>query len=1182
MSPHGPGIVRKALGKLARSPRHDLPPTPGSRSAHRVSVVVTVKKPEAPFLDECLASLAAQTHPDLEVLLVGYGAGAAAALRSARDPGPLARSMTVVEETPGTLGAARNLGAGRASGEYVTFLSAADTLPRGALLQLARSLDESGSDLARGHVVPAPGVVTPAAAQHRLAAARGVTLDQIPLAMTDLFAGGVVLRRSFWQRARLAFPDDDGSVLDAGIAEALVRASAIDVVATPAYRYQERGSGKVIGVAADPAAELDEWLATQHRVGKLLPAEVTEARLAWLAGVLGAELADLLDEIDTMDAAQWRRLVDTVRDLTADAPPALWQYLAVEPRLRAWLLAHDRRPAIERLVEERRFERGHVDTVVEDGVVLARLPFLRDPVHGVPDHVYELADWETPLVASLRRAAWNADGGLDLELFVLVRGVATADAPPTVRLALVEAGSGRRHELDVQHGVDREVTRFAGDKYLCYDHGLVRTAVDVPRLVEDGEGPQTWELHATVEAHGVRRSGPVEDRDAEGSASVSHLRTLGWSVVGLRTATDGPVVGVTVTPARARLEQVGTDDRTVSGRVSLSSDLAPAAVLAVRGDQTVSAPLHWSGDEATFELVLPEPEDAPGPGQPEPGPWRLRLDCGERVPLAWPEHETALWLGEGPTSRLAARRTPSGNAEVVEVAGAAELLGLDLAERTTTLRARWLGVPPPGAGLALVGPRCTLHAPRTEGSAPGELVVELPLTWDEWGLGATFAPLGTYRPVVTAPDAEEQTLFASADLADRFPELHENGAYRLRLVRSGNRASVKLHTPWADDELGRYAQQVLRTHFATDDLPLDESAVYLQSYTGHSATDSQLAIHEELRRTRPDLTLHWAVVNAATRVPEGGVPVLMHSRRWYELLGTAKYVVTNVDLERWFRRRPGQRVLQTFHGYPSKSMGIAMWKAKGFSERKVRDELRRTSGDWDLILTPAPAMDEHYRREYAYGGPILSHGYPRDDVFLGDRAEPVRRRTRELLGIRPDQTVVLYAPTWRDDLAARFGTSRLVQHLDLEQAAGDLGDDHVLLMRGHRYHPPESSSRSGPRVIDVTTYPEINDLLLASDVAVLDYSSIRFDFALTGRPMVFLVPDLQQYTSGARGFLYPFEDSAPGPLLENADQVVEALRDLDAVRRDHAAAYERFNATYNHRQDGRSAERVVRTFFDPA
>ena len=84
------------------------------------------------------------------------------------------------------------------------------------------------------------------------------------------------------------------------------------------------------------------------------------------------------------------------------------------------------------------------------------------------------------------------------------------------------------------------------------------------------------------------------------------------------------------------------------------------------------------------------------------------------------------------------------------------------------------------------------------------------------------------------------------------------------------------------------------------------------------------------------------------------------------------------------------------------------------------------------------------------------------------------------------------------------------EHLDVDAAAAALGDSHVLLLRGHRFH---DAGPSRPGVIDVTDHPEINELILASDVAVLDYSSLRFDYALTGRPMVFLVPDLADYTA---------------------------------------------------------------------
>ena len=64
----------------------------------------------------------------------------------------------------------------------------------------------------------------------------------------------------------------------------------------------------------------------------------------------------------------------------------------------------------------------------------------------------------------------------------------------------------------------------------------------------------------------------------------------------------------------------------------------------------------------------------------------------------------------------------------------------------------------------------------------------------------------------------------------------------------------------------------------------------------------------------------------------------------------------------------------------------------------------------------------------------------------------------------------------------------------------------------------------------MSDYPEINDLLLAADVAVLDYSSIRFDWLITGKPVVFFVPDLEDYLS-SRKVLFDFPPTAPGPLL---------------------------------------------------
>jgi len=305
--------------------------------------------------------------------------------------------------------------------------------------------------------------------------------------------------------------------------------------------------------------------------------------------------------------------------------------------------------------------------------------------------------------------------------------------------------------------------------------------------------------------------------------------------------------------------------------------------------------------------------------------------------------------------------------------------------------------------------------------------------------------------------------------------------------------------------------------------------------------------------------------------------VLFRSRAWYDVLARAGHLVTNIELERWFRRRPGQQLLQTFHGYPSKTMGLGLWRSRGLLPSHLEQQLDHTSRTWNALVTPHPDMDRYYREEYAYDGRILALGYPRDDVLVGPERQRIRSETRHRLGIAPGRRVVLYAPTWRDDLATNFRAAEAVHHLDVEQAASMLGEDYVLLLRGHRFHAAGRSS--GSRVVDVTTYPDVNDLILAADVAVLDYSSMRFDFALTGRPMVFLVPDLDDYGSRTRGFLWDFGETAPGPWVRSTAEVVAELRDLDALAGRWATPLAEFNARYNPLNDGHAAERVVADFF---
>lgn len=457
-------------------------------------------------------------------------------------------------------------------------------------------------------------------------------------------------------------------------------------------------------------------------------------------------------------------------------------------------------------------------------------------------------------------------------------------------------------------------------------------------------------------------------------------------------------------------------------------------------------------------------------------------------------------------------------------------------------------------------------------------------TWslrhDPWGFGPRPVPPGRY-----VLRAAGMGIGIGTTLGDRLPEVVRTTEHRVVVRREpaagGHALAFSLGPPLADDEVGAYCQHRLQEWYAAAEHELDPTAVYFQAYTGQNATDSPLAIAEEMARTRPDLVATWAVADHSAIVPAGSATVLWRSRAWYAALARSGHVVTNIELESWFRRRPGQQVLQTFHGYPSKAMGIGLWRSKRFTESRIEQQLDRTSRNWSLLLTPTPEMDVHYRENYRYDGPILAAGYPRDDVLVAPGTEDRRTAARARLGIGPTTTAVLYAPTWRDDQAVDFRAARMVDHLDVAATAEALGPDHVLLLRGHRFMASAASARAS-RVLDVTTYPEVNDLILAADVAVLDYTSMRFDFALTGRPMVFLVPDLEDYATTKRGFLYDFRPTAPGPLLSTSAEVIDALRDLEGVRARHREEYEQFNATYNRCQDGAAAERTVERFFRPS
>jgi CDP-glycerol glycerophosphotransferase (TagB/SpsB family) len=703
--------------------------------------------------------------------------------------------------------------------------------------------------------------------------------------------------------------------------------------------------------------------------------------------------------------------------------------------------------------------------------------------------------------------------------------------------------------------------------------------VELPRLLQDAERatPAEWdELRSLAAAYDDRpdvvakiRAAPramlwlaardrrrdLEALAAEVAASGDDLPTR---LEGARVLAGWRAPGLDLPDDVRRLTEAETALRAHVQRVRWTGDERVAEILVeVRHVDLGAAPpaiKAWTADGAELEVQHLPPDEATR--------WAgRRFQRAAAFAVRVPGHGAATLTVDVRVGELVRSGTVSLPPRTA-AAPVGAVVVTDLLLDGTTLVVRGTGELD---ALRLLDPRGRRLEVAVDRSEPGTARIEL--RTDLFG-APTWLASGGHRLVT-----EQGNVSVTEELRGRLPLALVGERHRVR-PHLGPRGGLVLGlgAPLADEELGPFAQEQLRAGYAAATSPVEPDLFYFESYAGRTATDSPHAIFEELRRRRPDLTAYWGIADHSQRAPEGAVPVLLRSRAWYDVLARAGCLVLNTDVDVWFRRRPGQFLLQTFHGYPSKAMGLGQWQAMDYGPARIREFRARGVDSWSAILTPSPAMTHHYREQYSYDGPAIEHGYPRDDDLVGPEAGPRREATRRLLGIGAGQKAVLYAPTWRDHLATRPRAAAMSDFVDVRAAAEALGDDWVLLRRGHRFHAPE---HAGSRVVDVTAYPEINDLILASDAAVLDYSSLRFDYALTGRPMVFLVPDLEDYDTGSRSFLFPFADSAPGPFVRDTEGAVAELRDLDGLRARQAREIADFNATYNRWHDGQATGRVV-------
>jgi len=348
-------------------------------------------------------------------------------------------------------------------------------------------------------------------------------------------------------------------------------------------------------------------------------------------------------------------------------------------------------------------------------------------------------------------------------------------------------------------------------------------------------------------------------------------------------------------------------------------------------------------------------------------------------------------------------------------------------------------------------------------------------------------------------------------------------------------------------------------------LPIRPSTVLFDTFNGKVIGDSPLDIFRQLRTEHPELQFYWTV-GKGTKAPEGSTGVKFESKAWFQALATSEYLVANSALPWYFKKVEGQTYLQTWHGTPLKRLVRDL--AEGDVTKSYLDLMDREAKAWDYLVSPNQFCSEVLPKAFGYSGKVLETGYPRNDRLTTHTASE-RQEIRTKLGVTDSKTIlVLYAPTWRDNQRTITGGWESVSYLEPDMV---YPEGVQVMFRGHTN---TAGSKNTGTAIDVTAYPDITDLYIAADVLITDYSSVMFDFSVTGKPILFLAPDIDRYRA-ERGFYFDFEAEAPGPILGTAAEVLETLGKLPEIAKVFQSAYKHWQQKFNSLEDGQAAKRVT-------
>lgn len=359
-------------------------------------------------------------------------------------------------------------------------------------------------------------------------------------------------------------------------------------------------------------------------------------------------------------------------------------------------------------------------------------------------------------------------------------------------------------------------------------------------------------------------------------------------------------------------------------------------------------------------------------------------------------------------------------------------------------------------------------------------------------------------------------------------------------------------------------------------LPLEDKIV-ATSFKGKKYGDNPQYIFEELHRRNPMVKLvwlkdehsHYKVPSYVKVVPYGTWLRCLNSL--YEL-ATAKVWVDTHRLQPYLKKRKGQVFVETWHG----GLGIKKveYDVPAFVGTEWLDkEIACTNNAADVYISQSEHLSGIYRRAFRYNGPIWKVGYPKSDMLFRN-SELYKAKIYQHFEIDKGVKIILYAPSFRDYFYHGIDTS--VYAVDYSRLIDALtkrfGGRWLVFTRWHPLFADQLIETKLPQgVINATDYPDMQELIMASDVLLSDYSSCIFDAALREIPCFTFATDFEQYKAD-RGVYYEM-DELPFPYAKNNDELVRNILNFD--EQDYANKWNAFKERTGLFETGHAAKDIA-------